>query len=1700
MKKLIKITAFILILSFAVSSAASALTWPAQPTDGLNMPFRPSDKYVTDQNPPDFRWQYVSDAESYDIVVSKSEDLSSPVYKKEGITTNYYNFDTTFETGVNYWWAVRFTDSKGNKSDYSNARRFRISTHAHEFPVPSTDVLLSRIPASHPRILATCDTLDEIRDYKNQSDLSKKAYTAQLAQADSYVTRLKSGALSLEEPAYTPPVKEKDEAAYQQYQQSYRGKIQTSTSIAHGLGFCYMLLEDDSDKKSEYAYWGKQAIIAALKIGMKKQSGKWVMDSSHPASYPGESSGQSFREITYKCAMAYDWFYNGFTESEKAEILELLTLRTEKMLGVITNCERIPYQSHGWTILGFLGIVGVATYGDIPEAEEWLERILPLYTNLLPPWGYEDGGWSQGVDYWQWSSTTNQEFMNVLTLAGIIDLYDKAWAYKEHLWSIYVYPYGSYGSFGDGAGINKAGSSSLPNIANTAYFTKNPVARWAVANYGDSLGTAIKDYYTGMLVTHQSKEPTEYTLGYEFDDIGWAVMTDSLSDENRIQLTFKSSPFGSYNHVAAEQNSFFLQAYGQILAGKSGYYDSYHSPHHATISKATFAHNSITVDGAKGQSNANFNAKGNTTSFVSHMSFDSVTGDATEAYVGKNNISANATPQSAEGELDKFVRSIIYIRPGVFVVIDDLDAKGEGESSFEWWLNSPVDFEYTNNSAYIENGVARLQADVVYPQNTKATYYDGFVNPIDGNVYPGGGTYETQNQHNRVRFATEKTAKTKMIVAMSVYNDESTPVSVEKKIAPDGSYCELTFGDGTVCVVNLGDSSTEVSNGTVKFKGIAATYNDESIMLTEGKSLNYDGSSVVTTAYPTTIAIGHGQIAMSVTEDSNNGAANTITLRNNNKFISVASEESLTDNKGRNLSMENGFYNTRVSSSLIRLYPYKGNYNLYVDGADVSVKAMIPKNLKISKSDGKYYVLWDFKPAYSYDVVVNGLVTEDVSSPWEMDISDGEKLYNISVRAKNGSVISDWSENVYLSPMAENTYSYVQYAKGADGINVKVFAPNFNKENLNFFSVVCGEDGQQKAIVKLLEDGLYYTGKIPIDDWDSLRTYLWAEEGIKPLTPAATFNTPSLDLTGISIGGKLLKGYSNLKNDYTVEVTEGSYPSVKATAADASSKVIISHNYQELYSCIKIIASDGSERTVTLNYNFPNDDIHTVAGASAESSFIHDTARSKDLYGNYNGMISRSSVGVLKWDIVYPSTSDGKEAYVVNKTSNLKVYTNLAPNKGGINFGSRVTSDRNTNKFNYSEYTNPAKEHIGYDHIVFPNQAFISNIPQAPQGYKLPHVENAKANFAIEKPTEITILSSAAIDILEKQGFRRDPLYETTNGRYMVDKPHAEDVYYNIVLCGASTADLTAYEIADDGSGTYGYLTDYDVAATWIDVEPISGCTTLKDYIDAGYSKNKFAVKGTLVSLESARYYYYPCAYVKEYDVIEATDVNIDFGSFSGEAPRMIVVLKPLNAKKPITNFRYEGVLKYSDLSDAEKSGCNDSYTEKRAYSSFNSAIMRKLENGAIAYVDNGTYTIDNINPMLELEGAYFVPPHRYLNTDSSADNWMKAYYYGMGNVNGLSYPGLAGKSHILYSFDLNRSATMYVVTYGTTPGFIDSTWHRMKLSEPAFTLDDAAYRYTDVYVKNVEVPYGESVNVTMKTPGTGKDTDGVYFLIVKPE
>ena len=121
------------------------------------------------------------------------------------------------------------------------------------------------------------------------------------------------------------------------------------------------------------------------------------------------------------------------------------------------------------------------------------------------------------------------------------------------------------GVFGDGAEglLTEAGAAF-----GKAYtlFAPSPLGRW----YASQLTGEDASRLDFLLAPPADLSPAPYPAGTLdaalFPSIGWVAMHSSLSDPARVSVYFKASPYGSFNHSHANQNSFVLNAGGQRLA------------------------------------------------------------------------------------------------------------------------------------------------------------------------------------------------------------------------------------------------------------------------------------------------------------------------------------------------------------------------------------------------------------------------------------------------------------------------------------------------------------------------------------------------------------------------------------------------------------------------------------------------------------------------------------------------------------------------------------------------------------------------------------------------------------------------------------------------------------------------------------------------------------------------------------------------------------------------------------------------------------------------------------------------------------------------------------------------------------------------------------------------------------------------------
>lgn len=840
-------------------------------------PFRPVKDYKSRQNPPDFSWPYLSEATSYDLKICKDARMRQVVYRADALDRNYYNFAVPFETGT-YYWSVRYHTESG-VSHWTEASRFTILPEATEYTVDSIDTMLSKIPASHPRIAVSQENLEEYRSLSGG-----KSYI------DEYMEKARA---YMQEAMPSEPETAED----------LRAQIAPMTNRVYTSSRAYLLQPD--------------AEIGAYGVSVLLSLASW--DPEGTTSYVNQD--QAFRDIMLAMVHGYDYLYDLLTEEQRQTVLSAIRTRavtlehpTKGLSDAAYKLKQTPYMSHGGTAQSYLLLTSIALYGELPEAEQWLREYLPMYLNMLPVWGNQDGGWAQGTGYAPVSYTMGEDLRFTLYTHDIANVYRKAFYKNSDKFGVYFA--GKYGGaeFGDGSD-----GTFSPDWAATfkaqAYLLQSPYAAWLRNHCGYGATGNYANYYMLTFPWPTEKSPEELPKAEVFPDIGWVAMHSDMTDyENRISAYFKSSPFGSYNHSHPDQNSFVIQAYGERLAIDSGYYDYYWSPFDLGYTRKTYAHNAVTMDGGIGQAPTAMTAKGNIAGFVHHSRFDLATGDAAEAYNYDFNDHTGSITRTER--MEKAKRHLIYLRPDTFLVIDDLKRSGGQTSSFEWWLNALSIASYTNQSASIQQGKAALDAVIQYPAGMTAQYSDQFAGP-DGTVYTPSGEYATQPIHQRVWFSTPQTNSTKIIATMSVHPAETAAALPSATLICNVQ--KLTFADGTIAYIKTDDAQSISAEG-IATDAAAILVKEGNYLMADGTFLTVNGTEIFAADKRISAAYGEGELSISCEEDV------SVTLGTAGNITTVTTQE------GKEIpSMDNrsGFGWTTGTGSLL-LYLSKGFYTVHI--------------------------------------------------------------------------------------------------------------------------------------------------------------------------------------------------------------------------------------------------------------------------------------------------------------------------------------------------------------------------------------------------------------------------------------------------------------------------------------------------------------------------------------------------------------------------------------------------------------------------------------------------------------------------------------------------------------------------------------------------------------------------------------------------
>ena len=653
---------------------------------------RPAEGALSQVTPPSFVWrpQNRKTVATYEVQCARDAAFSKELYHAKGITYSAHCPPGVFSAGE-WHWRFRSLSASGEASPWSKARAFSIAESATQMPLPRRKELLDRIPKAHPRLFLRPEQLPELRK-RAKSDLNP-AYKRLVKDCE----RLLKTPPPTEEPSKYPKGMKRGSDERRKIWWGNRTYTSHALNGAATLAFTHLL-----DGNAAYADLAKRLLMDCAEWAPKGATGYRYNDEA----------GMPYN---YYFSRAYTFLHDQLSKEERVVCRKVMKIRGKEMYHHL--CPRHlwrPYASHSNRAWHFLGEVGIAFLDEIPEAGEWAWFAANVFANVYPAWCDEDGGWHEGMAYWNSYINRFTWWADVMQAAMDVNAFDKPYFSKIGYYPMYMQPPGTQGGgFGDLTARRKS-RSNLSLTAIVAAQARNPYWQWYVEEHGGTgSGSGYVGFLRGALPKVEAKPPLDLPSSRLFRGTGQAVLNTTLTDAtDNVEIILKSSPFGTQSHGYESQNSFLLYAYGERLFIRTGRRDSYGSKHHKEWMWQTKSTNCITVNG-KGQQGHSASAVGRITEFVTGPVFDYVVGDAAKAY---------------KGHLTRFDRRILFVKPDVVVLFDSLEAPEA--SRFEWLLHAPVKMAVNGQyDVQVATGKAACQASFLWPKDLTLTQTDQFDTP-----------------------------------------------------------------------------------------------------------------------------------------------------------------------------------------------------------------------------------------------------------------------------------------------------------------------------------------------------------------------------------------------------------------------------------------------------------------------------------------------------------------------------------------------------------------------------------------------------------------------------------------------------------------------------------------------------------------------------------------------------------------------------------------------------------------------------------------------------------------------------------------------------------------------------------------------------------------------------------------------------------
>ena len=729
------------------------------PRPRVDAPYQPADGETLTRNPPSFTFPAVLGWKrgKFTYSVEWSQDPAFPAAKTSRVTGCPYHIvipDKVLAPGKWYW---RYgVEHQQGKTVWSRARAFTVPADAPQLAWVPVDELVKRISQEDLRSYVRKEDLPAIRERAKSGDLKPLADTLEKKLLPEL------GAELMPEPPYLSK-NYLDRA--KDFSRMMRSKYMRGSPFydfflrMRAPALAYILTGD-----RRYGEEAKRRVIHFY--------GTW--DPRGPTSL--RNNDEPGMHINSFGLSAYEFCRELFTPEERKLVEENMRIRMNEFYDILASrpCDAYPYESHSIYYFQLMGRLGFALVHSYPEdAKKCIDYSLRFFWTYLHPYAFPDGGWSEGPAYGSWGVERLCRYAHVVRMNTGLDLLKIHPFFRNcGYYPLYGWPGKSQQrSFGDGTSPTHqtnmlricAAINDNPVFLKPGIDRKQPID-WTI--------WAALSQYDLFKTPDMSKLPTAWC----FPSIGFAALRTDMTDwTNDVGLLFQSNPVGAVSHHHNCHNCFMLEAYTEPLAISSGYYDYYGGPHHAGWTRETKSRCGITVDGGKGQMRGG-HATGRITRFENGRDFDIVEGDASPAYA----------------MLDTAVRTIVHVRPGIFVIRDRATAKEPHTFEYSLHALAPGAFDEAAQTVTLKAPKAECLVLFLGVRPWKFRSFDKFPIPT---MYPA------PEQWHFVAAAPEKATSLDLLTVLLPYRTgEAAKLPKVEKLA-DG--VRFTYADGHAATVRF---------------------------------------------------------------------------------------------------------------------------------------------------------------------------------------------------------------------------------------------------------------------------------------------------------------------------------------------------------------------------------------------------------------------------------------------------------------------------------------------------------------------------------------------------------------------------------------------------------------------------------------------------------------------------------------------------------------------------------------------------------------------------------------------------------------------------------------------------------------------------------------------------------------------------------